>query len=340
MPLKVYRRGAVWHFRGSVAGRRLRGSTGAQDRETAQRIAAEREAAEWRRHLDGPAAQLTFAQAAIAYRDAGKADRFLARVEDYWKDTLVREITPGAIQQSARVLYPTGAAATRNRQVIVPTQAIINFAAELGWCDPIRVRRFKVNTAERHPAELAWVRAFAAQAASDGLPHLGALALFMFGTGCRVGEATALLWAEVDLAAARAFIRQTKTGHARWAHLPGEVLEALANIPTAREPDSPVFGYAGRGSVTKVWRAVCERAKIAPLTPHACRHGFATAMLRAGFDVATVAAKGGWKEASTVLRTYAHARSEKALTDALFGKNLTQRGATAAATSEKERRKS
>ena len=41
MPLKVYKRGGIWHYRGTVAGRRLRGSTGTASKEIAQRIASE-----------------------------------------------------------------------------------------------------------------------------------------------------------------------------------------------------------------------------------------------------------------------------------------------------------
>ena len=146
MPHSLYRRGKIWHYSGTVAGRRLRGSTGTTDKATAQRIAAETEAAGWRRHLDGPGAHVTFAQASIAYRQAEKSPRFLNRIEDHWKDTLIREITPGAIRASAQTLYPNAKGATRNRQVIVPTQAIINFAASMAWCSPIRVARFKIET--------------------------------------------------------------------------------------------------------------------------------------------------------------------------------------------------
>jgi integrase len=49
------------------------------------------------------------------------------------------------------------------------------------------------------------------------------------------------------------------------------------------------------------------------------RHGFATEMLRAGYDVKTVAHAGGWKDAATVLKTYAHAIRDIRITDALTG---------------------
>src|SRR5262245_53209891 len=116
MPIKIYKRGDIWHYRGTVAGRLLRGTTGTARKEIALRIAAEHEAKHWKGHLDGPSSVLTFAQAAMLYRAAGKQDRFLRLIEDHWKDTPVRSINAGAIRQSAIVLYPTAGPATRNRQ--------------------------------------------------------------------------------------------------------------------------------------------------------------------------------------------------------------------------------
>ncbi len=98
MSLALYRRGKVWHYRGTVAGGRPRGSTGTSDKMLAQWIAAEAETGAWRRNLDGPEAHVTFAQAALAYRKAGKPTRFLEKIENHWKDTPLRKISGGAIR--------------------------------------------------------------------------------------------------------------------------------------------------------------------------------------------------------------------------------------------------
>jgi len=326
--LELYQRGRIWHYRGTVAGRRVRGTTRATDKATAQRIAAETEAREWRRHLDGAEEVLTMAQAILAYLDAGKPDRFLKPIADHWKETRVKTITPEAIRQSARKLYPTAGENTWTRQVIVPTAAVINHAAAMGWCSPIKVKRFSAQAKAKTPADLEWIMAFADQAVADGLPHLAALCLFMFGTGARIGEAVALTWGAVDLQKRRAIVNQTKTKHARIAHLPASVVAAMANIPSNRHQSDLVFGYACSSSTNKVWKSVADRAGIAPLSPHCCRHGFATTMLRNGFDVKTVAKLGGWKDPAIVLRTYAHALEDHTVTDALFDTILTQvRGA-------------
>lgn len=324
MPIKTFKRNKIWHYRGTVAGRRLRGSTEATDKKIAERIASEIEAKAWQSHLDGPGSTLTFSQSSIAYRQAGRSDRFLEPIEDYWKDTLVPQITGEAIRQMARKLYPNAANATLNRQGIAPAQAVINYAAELEWCRPIRVKRFKVTPKIKQPATLEWVEAFSKQALKDGLPHLSALCLFMFGTGARRGEACALRWSDVELFKRRAIINQTKVDDQRMANLQTPVITALANIPSNRHPDELVFNYASGESVGQVWNNVAKRAGIEPLTPHCCRHGFATSMLQAGLDPKTVAKRGGWKDVSTVMKFYAHALDDLSVTDVLFGTNLTQ----------------
>jgi integrase len=318
MSLKIYKRGEVWHYRGSVAGRRLRGSTGAANKETAARIANEIEARHWKHRLDGPTAVLTFAQAAINYRAAGKPTRFLEPIEDYWKDTLVKNMTSGAIQQAALVIYPMASSATRNRQAIVPTQAIINHAAESELCPRIRVKRFKVDTKSKIPATLEWCQAFMAHSK----PHLGGLALFMFLTGARISEALTVRWEDIDFNAKLVLIRQTKLGNERRAHLPQSLIVALANIP--RVKSRPVFLYTMRSNCIRVWRTAVKRAGIAPLSFHSCRHGFATALLQAGIDPVTIAKLGGWKTPRHVFETYGHANDDATITDRISDTHLTQ----------------
>jgi integrase len=318
MPITIYRRGKVWHYRGTVSRRQLRGSTRTTDKERAQRIAAEVEARAWKRHLDGPGAVLTFAQAATLYLQAGKQPRFVRRILGYWKETPVAEITPGAIRQSAVTLYPDATGATRNRQVIVPTQAIINHAAESELCQRIMVKRFPVETKVRRPATWAWVQAFM----SASSPHLGAVACFMYLTGARITEACSLTWADVELGHARALVRQTKIGAERWAHLPPVLVTAIANIPGPRE--GKVFRYSSRDTAKPPWRNACKRAGIEPLSFHSCRHGFATGLLDMGVSPITVAKRGGWKDARHVFETYGHDVASVTVTDLLISTKSAQ----------------
>jgi integrase len=320
MPLKIFKRGEIWHYRGTVAGQRLRGSTGATDKTIALRIAAEREAREWKRGLDGPAAVLTFAQATALYRSARKPERFILPILDYWKNTPVREITAGAIRASCVTLKPHVSAATWNRQVIVPTQAIINHAAEAELCPRICVKRYPVTKREKEPATWEWITTFRAHAN----PHLGALACFMYLTGARISEALQVRWEDVDLRGERARIRQSKLNNdERWAHLPPELIVAIANI--AGERQGKVFLYATRESARVQWNKVVERSGLPHLPFHACRHGFATGLLDKGVNPKTVAKRGGWKSAQHVFETYGHDVADRTVTDVLVDTPKTQR---------------
>lgn len=319
MPLKLKKRGEIWHYSGTVAGRRLRGSTKTALKDQAQHVANEIE----RKYLQGgrdPGSVLTFAQAAIEYRKVRGEPRYLTMVEDYWKDTPVRNITRGSVKRAATTLLPNAKGAYRNRAVIVPTQAVINYAASLDLCPPIRVDRFTEVKATKDPATWEWVQAFMAHSS----PHLGGLACFMFLTGARISEAMGVLWKDVDLGAARVRIKMGKLGgEIRVAHMPPELVAAVANIPSNRDPEGQVFPYASYRACADSWEAAIRRAGIKRLTAHCCRHGFATTLLHAGIDPITVAKRGGWKDPAQLFRTYGHAMDDETVTNLLTGTRLT-----------------
>lgn len=328
MPLKVRKRGKTYYYSGTVAGRRLRGSTGTEDKARAERIAAEREAEEWKRRLDGPGAVLTFAKASILYRAAGKLStkrqiKYLEKIEDYWKDTLVKDMTAGAIRQSAIDIYPKASAATRNRQVITPTRAVINHCAELEMCPPIRVKKFKFEQKIKKPILLNWLDTFCAHAR----PINVALATFMFGTACRISDALRLEWADIDFHNRTVLVRKTKNKKERLVHMPERLLVALANLPRDRKPFWP-----GETTLRRWWdediaiaAEAAGEAGFERLTFHSCRHGFATKMLRDGVDPKTAAQLGGWDSVTLFIDTYAHAMQNRQISENVFGSNLTQK---------------
>ena len=93
------------------------------------------------------------------------------------------------------------------------------------------------------------------------------------------------------------------------------LVAALANLPAV--PGRPLFVYRKYGHMIETWHAIAERARVARLTPHCCRHGFATELLRRGVDVHTVAWLGGWASAKQVLETYGHAIKRRDITNML-----------------------
>lgn len=311
MPIKIYRRkkSKVWQYRGTVAGNRLRGTTSSTSKQVAARIASKIETKEWERHLDGPTDTLTFPQAVALYLKAGKSEQYIWKLEDYWKNTKVKDMTAGAIRQSAIDLYPKVSGATWNRCAIVPTQAIINHCAELELCPRIRVKRFPFDEKVRLPVTVEWLDTFCAHADKQ----LAALALFMFATGCRISEARRTEWEDIDFKARTVLIRKTKIRRQRLPNMPPRLLVALAYLPR----DSRPFGDAYT-TLRDRWERVRVAAGLKRLTFHSSRHGFATKLLHDGKDVVTVAKLGGWASVQQVLKTYGHAKDDPRITDDIF----------------------
>ncbi|MGR3342967.1 MAG: tyrosine-type recombinase/integrase, partial [Paracoccaceae bacterium] len=79
---------------------------------------------------------------------------------------------------------------------------------------------------------------------------------------------------------------------------------------------------------------------LKPLTPHCCRHGFATTMLHARNDVKPGAQMGGWTDVATVVKHYAHAMADTTVTDVIFDTNLTQDNDCETLTNYKQKGKS
>lgn len=348
MPLKLKKRDGVWHYEGTLLpGDRLRGSTRTANKEIAAQIAAKIESDYWQRHLNGEKAVLTFPQAVAHYLAAGKGQSrqeqlYLRRIVTYWSEKakkarkpemLVKDMTGGDIKQSAIDIHPDASGATRNRQIITPTQAIINHCAEKDLCAPVRIERFKFEKKIKPPVTLDWIMAFCAHAR----PLIKALALDMFATGRRISEAMRADWPDYDFKARTILIRDNKTATERLAHMPEPLLVALANLPRDEKP----FGCWSESRLRVFWDQDVEKtAKHVPgfqrLTFHSCRHGFATKLLQDGLDVVTVAKLGGWASAQQVLDTYAHAINNARLTDRLFDTPLPREDATKPQVSEKK----
>jgi Phage integrase family len=327
MPVKLIKRYGVWHIDDTLGppGRRVhvRQSTKTPDKKKAQRFATEIEGKIWKGSFDGPSAILTFSEAVKIYRGAGKDNKFLDPVEKYLGDVLVQHIKASTLKQMAIELFPGNSGASMNRRALTPVQSVINFCAEAELCEPLMIKnRFEEDGEPKEPATMEWVQAFGTTAGEVLSPY----ALFMFLTGCRPSEGLAIdPERDLDLKAGIVTIRNNKVRGQhkgkRKAHLPAMLVSALANLPT--ESGRPLFWYRTYNSMTWPWDQAIKRAKIEHLTPHCCRHGCATQLLRRGVDVVTV----GWLIDMTpqmVLETYGHALKDATLTNRIIDTPLTR----------------
>lgn len=182
--------------------------------------------------------------------------------------------------------------------------------------------KVKLPKAEDRPPK-AWTQAEVDRllAAAAGQQHEAWL-LFCLGTGVRLGESRALLWADVDLPAQTAVIRAsldnstsergpTKTRRIRTADIPDAVIPALRAL-RMRQPASQqlVFGHQGRAYRSRSYRSWlatrCKAAGVPAYPPHATRHTFVSLALDAGVPIQDVSRAIGHANIATTQTVYAH----------------------------------
>jgi integrase len=297
-------------------GTRVRRALGTRDARQAEEARAALEARLWKTGLYGPGHTVTFAECALAYAKDGGEARFLVKVTAILGERRLQDITPRDVRQAARDAYPDAAAATVNRQGIVPAQAVINYGHAQGWCNPIRVQGLPVPRVRKTAVGRPYLDALRPHLP----PRLFALMLFLHITGRRIGDALALRVEDVDLPRLRVIIRDPKNGEPAAAYLTAEAAQLLAEVmPTL----GSVFGYAARSSVYATLRRACQKAGVQYLGTHQVgRHSYATALDNAGWSAKAIADAGGWKSPALVQNTYVHPQSPGEKAAALFGKKL------------------
>jgi integrase len=286
-------RSTFWRVRGTEYGIQLDRSTKLADKASALRLLKQWRDEAKRQHLAPPdeTRGLTFADAALSYLQAGRSQLFVKPLLLHFGDTLLSKIGQAEMDAAAAAILPKALPQTRNRSVYTPSLAIMRHAGVVK-----AIKRPKWTGGRR----LDWLRPDDAfkllEGASATDRRLGALMTFLLYAGPRLSEALRLTWADVDLTAATALLRETKNGESIVVHLPPEAVAALANLDKTKRR---VFG------LTKCARlyALLDKAekasgvKLAPGSAfHVLRHSHAMwRRLFAGADTAGLVASGLWK---------------------------------------------
>lgn len=326
MPLKVVRArkdpDGCWYVRGTVRGRRIEESTGTRERKRAEEFRARREAELLDEAIHGRAAVATFAHAAAAYLEFGGEGRFLTPILGHFRTMSLAKIDQSAVEACAKALYPGAKPSTIARQVYTPISAVLQYGASRGMCEAKTLKR------PRQPAgKTRWMTVDEAGrlvgACSD---HLRPVVLMMLYTGARLSEALYLDWRQVNLAAGMVVYLDTKNGESRGVPLHPAIVNILSPIndrtgAVFRRPDGkPYEGQDSQGGQVKTaFRGATRRAGLGQIvigddgkerwetdiTPHTCRHTWATWHYMAHRDLRLLMELGGWKQISMVQR-YTH----------------------------------
>jgi integrase len=162
------------------------------------------------------------------------------------------------------------------------------------------------------------------------------LFVFLLGAGCRLGEALAVRWADVNWD--ERTVRVTKglvyvdgqphvhgpktAAGVRMITLPPFVLDVLRGLPRP-VADAPIFRTATgtaptRHNLLRAFKALCAQAGVPTMPVHGLRHAHAALALAAGTDIQTLRRRLGHARASVTLDVYAYAvSSDQQAADAL-----------------------
>jgi integrase len=141
-------------------------------------------------------------------------------------------------------------------------------------------------------------------------------------TGCRLSEANALEWRDIDFAAGEIVVRgDAETGTKNWE------LRRVPLIPDARGLFERMRSErAGESLDAKVFRVAecqksldraCKKVGTDRITHHDLRHLFATRCIESGVDIPTVSRWLGHKDGGALaMKTYGHLRREHSIAQA------------------------
>lgn len=301
MPLNLYKRpNGVWYIRGTVQRISYDQSARTRVKAEAEAIRAQVEADAFKRAVYGDRAVATFAEAAEGYmRSGGSSDHMTALLLKIGPRRLA-DINQTLVDRLAEEMKPGAKASTRIRQIYTPISAVMNFAADQRLCDPMRLRKPKVES-----GRVDYLTPAEADALLAVLPtELRALVTFYLATGCRATEALDLEWRDVSPKGERVTFWVTKKGYPR-----GVNLQRRARAVLPERSDGLVFPqWADYDAVNKALTRITARHGMRHVHCHLFRHTWATWAYACTRDLTFLMQQGGWKSAGMVTR-YAHAAS-------------------------------
>lgn len=243
----------------------------------------------------------------------------------YFKGISVRNITKGHCEA-----WLTGRGATIAAQTFAheldALKGILGYALERGLIlsNPAQgIKRKRIVQARiQIPTRAEFQKLLVAMRHSDGRPDSQAKARpgadlieLMAYSGMRVGEATALTWADVDFEKSLLTVRGgedgTKNHEERVVPMTQALKALLVRMRADRgNPDPGALVSTIKDAKTQL-RKTCVRLGLAGFTHHDFRHFFATTCIEAGVDIPTISRWLGHKDGGALaMRVYGHLRED------------------------------
>lgn len=315
------RRGPYWYWRGTCPEGAFEYSTGETTRRRAEAWVEDYRRKQACRRLPGAGEPIAFDRAAEAYKAFANLSRQDARLVDrvaaWFGNKDCRALTHADLVDAANAMMAGLADSTKNRKVIGPAAAVLHYAAEQGWCDYRRIKKFWVSSkSTREPASDDVVALLLANVEAVRTNKRGRkrdyqleakrlLLVMLYETGLRLGHLLSLEWRHVQLAAGQIVVRVPKSDET--ASVP--VSEVVVAMLGSRFPKTGrVFPWSTNRGVYGWLKPLTERLGVT-YTPHMSRHRLATDADAAQIPDKKAALLGVWKDPRSLHR-YQHVRPD------------------------------
>lgn len=309
-----------WYINISRPGfRRVRESTGATDRQEAQRIHDERKAELWK--LKAPLRGRTWGAAVklwISRQSRSDSELYsLRKFAKHFRDRYIEEVDASAVDEALSAFCETAGTYMRYRTMV---RAILGVAKDEGWITEVPKLRTRKD---RKPSARMWLTPEQWDKLYLCLPaHQRPMADFGLQTGLRQSNVLGLTWDRVDIERRVVWVEaeDMKGSEAVAVPLNDRAVSILEACLLAGRHETHVFVFRGK-PITEIktgFMAACVKAGVGRyvtddkgrvryegFTWHGLRHTFATWHTQNGTPDAVLQKLGAWKDPRMV-KNYAH----------------------------------
>jgi integrase len=321
----IYMRGKVWRLDAIINGKRHVVTLGKNiKRAVALDIASikrgeilrgEAGIGKKRRDIDFEKAVKEFLAAAKANTRPNTLRSYTQHLESMkalFEGKQLSEISPFLIEKYKQKRLEDGVKPAFNRE-LGTLKTLFNWCIDKGKFEGVNPTRKIKRAEESKGRERALTVDEESQLLAQCTQSLKTLLMCGIYAGLRIpSEVLNLTWADIDLAGDRLTVlgAYAKNGKTETVPLTSKLHDALAGLKRAKpisqtRPEHLVFTRQdGKPykSVQNIFRTAAKNAKVENISPHVCRHTFATRLAEAGVDLRTIQELGRWASLSMVQR--------------------------------------